>query len=157
MAKKLEIIHGLIWLAFLVYMFNLFVPDYKHTYYYIDANGVYQYTYGTQDFHLKFILLVTTAIPLLIMTFVKHTQFSRFASLVFPVLMCTFIYLNGFATSEDSYFFYERNDFAGYTPYAGYYIGCSCALLFLVTAILKSTVPVTKKYSVSKEIIDDFK
>ncbi len=155
MAKKLERIHGLIWLAFLVYTFNLFVPDYKHTHHYA-TNGVDQYIYGNHDFQLKFILFITAAIPMLVMTFVKHTTFSKIASLVFSVAMIGLIYWKGFATSEDGYFSYTRDDFAGYAPHAGYYVLCTSALLFFIAAVLKSTVPVAKKLMVSNEVIDDY-
>lgn len=155
MTKKLEIIHGLIWLVFLVYTFNLFVPDYKHTHHYV-TNGVDQYIYGNQDFQLKFILFITAAIPMLVMTFVKHTTFSKIASLFFSVAMMGLIYWKGFATSEDGYFSYTRDDFAGYAPHAGYYVLCAAALLFFVAAVLKSAVPVAKKLTVNNEVIDDY-
>jgi hypothetical protein len=156
MTKKLEIIHGLVWITFVVFTFNLFVPDYKHTFAYSDPSGQSHDIYGNHDFQLKFIMFVLLCIPLMIMTFIKHSNFSKITSLVLSIIMLLGYYKFSFANSEYGYYSYDRDDFAGYAPYAGFYVVGICVFIFFILSILKVIQTTAKKVTSNQDILDNF-
>lgn len=156
MENKINILNVLTWLIFIVYLFNLFVPDYVHSYSYIGKTGITVYNYGNQDYLLKFSLVVLAFLPILILSHVKHTLASKVIIFVVTLLML-FAYYNFTFVFEliNNHGFDWQDDYQGYYPNTGFYITCTCLLLMLIVAVLRLFILIIKPKGINKELIDD--
>ncbi len=157
MTKALNILNKVTWGIAVVYLLNLFIPDYIHTFYSVNNSGDIIYNYGDQDYRLKFIILVLYFIPVVIFTFLKHSYTSKI--LIFVLSLILLFAYNKYTFIHDLIneygFTYGQDNYAGYYPNVGLYITCSCLLSMFMLSVVRLILPVAKNRLSNQELIDD--
>jgi hypothetical protein len=149
MKSKRKRIYFLFWFAFCVYLISLVVPYTVYEEYFEDTQTTEKvYSSGIEEVLPTFCLI--PIVILIILIYVKHTNLTRWITLILSSLlifpMLPLLYLT------TVFSFFRQSD-----PSIGFYLNGIAFILFLIVAIIKFRIPAERNKQVSEvDILDDF-
>lgn len=151
MKSKRRLIFFLFWIAFCMYLISLALPytvRERQNY-----SGTTPITERAYDSGIEAVIPVFCLLPILILIiliYVKHTNFIRWSTLIISFLMV-------FPVLPFLYFVSTFSLFGKAYPAIGFYVNCISFILFLIAAVIKSNIPVEKnKQLTTVDVLDDF-